>query len=148
MSEKSDDEVIESIENKKPKTAKKRTLSKRFKIIAIVLIAILIVPLSYAGYIYAATPTVIREPKLEHYHFRMQILVNGKAENFAEDKYQKGYVKDAQVVRDIGGGCGQEALRIVELMNGMPNRWTPGKQRGRAVKVLFNLPVKFKLEYN
>lgn len=94
MSEKSDDEVIESIENKKPKTAKKRTLSKRFKIIAIVLIAILIVPLSYAGYIYAATPTVIREPKLEHYHFRMQILVNGKAENFAEDKYQQDYAKD------------------------------------------------------
>ncbi|MCO6478530.1 MAG: TonB family protein [Phaeodactylibacter sp.] len=61
---------------------------------------------------------------------------------------QKGFVKDAQVVRDIGGGCGQEALRIVELMNSMPNRWTPGKQRGRAVKVLFNLPVKFKLEYN
>ena len=61
---------------------------------------------------------------------------------------QKGNIKDAQVVRDIGGGCGQEALRIVELMNSMPNRWAPGKQRGRAVKVLFNLPVKFKLEYN
>lgn len=61
---------------------------------------------------------------------------------------QKGYIKDAQVVRDIGGGCGQEALRIVEMMNSMPNRWAPGKQRGRAVKVLFNLPVKFKLEYN
>ena len=61
---------------------------------------------------------------------------------------QKGNIKDAKVVRDIGGGCGQEALRIVEMMNSMPNRWTPGKQRGRAVKVLFNLPVKFKLEYN
>ncbi len=59
---------------------------------------------------------------------------------------EKGVVSDAQVVRDIGGGCGAEALRIVEMMNDMPERWTPGKQRGRAVKVLFNLPVKFRLE--
>ena len=57
-----------------------------------------------------------------------------------------GKVTDAQVVREIGGGCGAEAKRIVEMMNDMPERWVPGKQRGRAVRVLFNLPVKFKLE--
>ncbi len=49
---------------------------------------------SFTGYVYSASPAVIRDPKLEHYHFRMQILVNGKAENFADQKYQKGYVKD------------------------------------------------------
>jgi hypothetical protein len=48
----------------------------------------------YIGLLYAASPVVVRNPKLEHYHFRMQIVVNGKKENFAEDKYQKGYVKD------------------------------------------------------
>ena len=48
----------------------------------------------YAGYIYASSPEVIRKPKLEHYHFRMQILVNGKAENFAQDKYQQDYAKN------------------------------------------------------
>lgn len=94
MSEKRDDEVIESVENKETKTAKRRGLGKRFKIAAIILTALLLVPLSYAGYIYAASPAVIREPKLEHYHFRMQVLVNGKAENFAEDKYQQDYAKD------------------------------------------------------
>ncbi|HMQ50182.1 MAG TPA: energy transducer TonB [Saprospiraceae bacterium] len=60
----------------------------------------------------------------------------------------KGVIKDAQVIRDIGGGCGAEALRVVSMMNDMPEKWTPGKQRGRAVNVMFNLPVKFKLELN
>ncbi len=61
---------------------------------------------------------------------------------------REGNIQDAQVVRDIGGGCGAEALRVVNMMNGLPQRWIPGKQRGRPVKVLFNLPVKFKLEVN
>ena len=56
-----------------------------------------------------------------------------------------GSISNAKVVRDIGAQCGDEALRIVELMNNMPEKWTPGKQRGRPVKVLFMLPVKFKL---
>lgn len=53
-----------------------------------------------------------------------------------------GSITQAEVVRDIGAGCGQEALRVVGLMP----KWEPGKQRGRAVRVQFNLPVKFKLE--
>ena len=53
-----------------------------------------IVIASYVTYIYAASPAVIRKPLLEHYHFRMQVLVNGKAENFAENKYQQDYTKD------------------------------------------------------
>lgn len=56
-----------------------------------------------------------------------------------------GSISNAKVVRDIGAQCGDEALRIVELMNNMPEKWTPGKQRGRPVRVLFMLPVKFKL---
>ncbi len=48
----------------------------------------------YAAYAYAASPDVIRKPQSEHYHLRMQILVNGKAENFADKKYQVGYSKD------------------------------------------------------
>jgi protein TonB len=59
-----------------------------------------------------------------------------------------GSVQDMSVVRDIGGGCGEEALRIVTLMNSMPERWTPGKQRGRPVRVMFTLPIRFKLQYN
>jgi TonB family protein len=53
-----------------------------------------------------------------------------------------GSVADAKVLRGIGGGCDEEALRVV---NAMP-KWTPGKQRGEAVRVQFNLPVAFKLQ--
>lgn len=53
-----------------------------------------------------------------------------------------GSITLPEVIRDIGAGCGQEALRVVSMMP----KWEPGKQRGRAVRVQFNLPVKFKLE--
>lgn len=93
MTEKSEEgtEIIED-----PKTTKpaKRGLSKRLKLASFVIVALLLIPLSYAGYVYAASPAVIREPKLEHYHFRMQILVDGKAEDFSTKGYQTGYAKD------------------------------------------------------
>jgi protein TonB len=57
-----------------------------------------------------------------------------------------GKIADPRIVRDIGAGCGEEALRVVEMMNGMSERWTPGKQRGRPVRVQFTLPVRFRLE--
>lgn len=53
-----------------------------------------------------------------------------------------GSVADAKVLRGIGGGCDEEALRVV---NAMP-KWTPGKQRNTPVRVQFNLPVAFKLQ--
>ena len=53
-----------------------------------------------------------------------------------------GAITAPEIVRDIGAGCGAEALRIVQMMP----KWNAGKQRGRPVKVQFNLPVKFKLQ--
>lgn len=44
--------------------------------------------------------------------------------------------------RDIGGGCGQEAIRVVKSMP----KWTPGKLHGKAVRVQYNLPVNFSLK--
>lgn len=64
---------------------------------------------------------------------------------FVVDK--DGRVSESQVIRDVGGGCGDEAARIVKLMNEMPDKWTPGMQRGIPVRVMFTLPVKFKLEH-
>jgi protein TonB len=57
-----------------------------------------------------------------------------------------GTIQDAKIVRDIGAGCGQAALSVVTDMNSLPERWTPGKQRGKSVRVLYTLPVTFKLE--
>ena len=53
-----------------------------------------------------------------------------------------GSISNTEVVRDIGGGCGAEALRVVKSMP----VWLPGKQQGRAVRVQFNLPVNFRLD--
>lgn len=52
-----------------------------------------------------------------------------------------GSVTGVRVLRDIGGGCGQEAVRVVKSMP----KWTPGKQRGKNVRVQYNLPVNFSL---
>ena len=52
-----------------------------------------------------------------------------------------GEIEDARILRGIGFGCDEEALRVV--MN-MP-RWNPGRQRGKPVAVQFNLPIRFLL---
>ena len=52
-----------------------------------------------------------------------------------------GSITEEEIVRDIGYGCGKEALRIVNLMP----PWEPGKQRGTPVRVqqiiLFNFEM-------
>ena len=54
---------------------------------------------------------------------------------------EEGVVNEATISKDIGDGCGDEALRVV---NSMPD-WHPGTQRGIPVKVYINLPVRFRL---
>ena len=94
MTQEKNDQTGESIDTENATSKTKRGLGKRMKIALGVFGALLLVPLSYAGYVYAASPSVVRNPKLEHYHFRMQILVNGKAEDFSSRAYQTGYAKD------------------------------------------------------
>jgi len=52
-----------------------------------------------------------------------------------------GRISDVKVLRGIGGGCDEEAVRVV---NGMPN-WIPGKQNGKIVRVRYNLPIRYAL---
>ncbi|MFH0867158.1 MAG: TonB family protein [Bacteroidota bacterium] len=52
---------------------------------------------------------------------------------------EKGKPTDVKVVKDIGGGCGEEAEKLIDRMPG----WKPGKQNGRNVKVRFEVPVIF-----
>jgi len=52
-----------------------------------------------------------------------------------------GSVTNIQLLRGIGGGCDEEAIRVVKLMP----KWEPGTQRGQAVRVQFNMPIKFSL---
>jgi len=53
-----------------------------------------------------------------------------------------GSVTNAKIMRGIGGGCDEEAIRVVRNMP----KWTPGKQRGKPVRVQFNLPIRFILQ--
>ena len=53
-----------------------------------------------------------------------------------------GTITNVTVMRGIGGGCDEEALRVVQSM---PN-WKPGKQRGSAVRCSFTVPIIFKLQ--
>lgn len=57
-----------------------------------------------------------------------------------------GTISSPEIIKEIGGGCGQEVLRIVGAMNQVKIRWKPGTIDGKPVRVRFNLPVKFKLE--
>ncbi len=53
-----------------------------------------------------------------------------------------GSVTDVRVLRGIGGGCDEEAVRVVKAMP----KWIPGRQRNKPVRVQFNLPVRFTLQ--
>jgi len=46
---------------------------------------------------------------------------------------KNGTITDPKILRDLGGGCSEEAIRIVESMP----KWTPAK--------LLNLPVRFRM---
>jgi protein TonB len=59
---------------------------------------------------------------------------------FAVDR--TGNVVDAVVVRSIDPALDKEAIRVVMSSP----KWTPGKQRGKAVKVLFTFPINFVLQ--
>jgi len=55
---------------------------------------------------------------------------------------ENGNITDIKVMRGIGGGCDEEAIRIIKKMG----KWIPGKQNGKAVKTYFTLPVVFSLK--
>jgi periplasmic protein TonB len=54
---------------------------------------------------------------------------------------KNGVISDVKLLRGIGGGCDEEAIRVIKMMP----HWVPGRQNGKSVAVLFNLPVNFKL---
>lgn len=64
--------------------------------------------------------------------------------NFVVEK--DGTLSNSKVVKDIGGGCGLEVLRVVNAMNEIGVKWVPGKTNGQVVRTRFNLPVRFRLE--
>lgn len=54
---------------------------------------------------------------------------------------KEGGVENPVVLRGIGGGCDEEALRVVRTL-----KFKPGRQRGTPVRVRSSLPIVFKLK--
>lgn len=52
-----------------------------------------------------------------------------------------GSVQDATVLRGIGGGCDEAAVKAIKEME-----WIPGRQRGEPVRVKFSQPITFQLK--
>ena len=59
--------------------------------------------------------------------------------SFVIDEF--GGIRDVNLLRGIGGGCDEEAMRVIKNMP----RWSPGKQGGHPVRVKYQLPVYFAL---
>ncbi len=54
----------------------------------------------------------------------------------------KGNITDVTIMRGIGGGCDEEAVRVIKMMP----KWHPGRQNGQTVRVRYTMPVVFKLQ--
>jgi TonB family protein len=104
-----------------------------------------------------ALPFTFVEEKPE-YHGGMEALVKFMSDNLKYPHLAKesgilgivivqfviekdGSVGDVKVVRGLGGGCNEEAIRVVSMMP----KWTPGRQHSKAVRVVFQVPLKFNL---
>ena len=88
----------------------------------------------YEGY-YAFIYSEIKYPV-----YALRSRVEGRV--FIEFVVEKdGSLTDFEVIRGIGAGCDEEAIRVLKLAP----KWKPGKQRGRPVRVRMILPVIFKI---
>lgn len=72
-------------------TTPRRWLAKFFHVI----LAVLGLFLLFITFTYLQTPGAIRHPRVDHYHFRMQVVIDGAVQNFADSTYQTDYVKDS-----------------------------------------------------
>jgi protein TonB len=54
----------------------------------------------------------------------------------------KGNIERVHVKRGIGGGCDEEAMRVIKMMPA----WKPGRLKGNNVSTIFVLPVNFSIK--
>jgi protein TonB len=55
---------------------------------------------------------------------------------------KKGEITEVEAKNDIGGGCKEEAERVIKNAP----KWNPAKQREKTVKVRLNIPIIFQLD--
>lgn len=77
---------------------------------------------------------------LKYPHRAMRQEVQGQVYvEFVIDR--KGEPSQLRIIKGIGAGCDEEALRVIAK-----SRWEPGRQRGKPVKVRMVIPINFRLE--
>jgi len=54
---------------------------------------------------------------------------------------EDGSLSNFRIVRGIGNGCDEEALRVMKLMP----PWIPGKKDGKPVRVRYTQPITFRI---
>ncbi len=54
---------------------------------------------------------------------------------------ENGEISSVKIVHGIGGGCDEEAIRVIESMP----VWEPAIKDEKPVRVLFNMPITFRL---
>ncbi len=78
----------------------------------------------------------------------IQYPIMAKESNISGTVYLKfivepdGSITNITLLRGIGGGCDEEAIRVVKMLK----NWIPGKQNGNPVRVWLTLPIKFTLQ--
>ncbi len=79
--------------------------------------------------------------KMKYPNVARRIGVEGKV--FVQFVVERdGSITDVLVIRGIGAGCDEEAIKVISESP----KWNPGKQRGRAVRVRVIIPITFRLK--
>lgn len=57
-----------------------------------------------------------------------------------------GRLSNIKILRDIGGGCGAEAARVLQALDEAGLRWLPAQREGKPVRMRQALPLRFRLK--
>jgi len=59
---------------------------------------------------------------------------------------KSGKISDVKILKDVGGGCGAEAMRVLVALDSAGLRWIPARREGKPVRMRQALPIKFRLQ--
>lgn len=57
-----------------------------------------------------------------------------------------GRISNIRMLKDIGGGCGEEAIRVLKALDEVGMRWAPAMQGGTPIRIRHSVPLRFKLQ--
>ena len=76
------------------------------------------------------------------HRFNLSEYLAASDRNFSTGETGNGSIVDVKVIRGVDAYLDKEAVRVIQSMP----KWKPGKQRGKAVRVRYTLPVMFRLQ--